>query len=285
MTILIFFKKQYLNGTQKIELEEKLSNLINENSKLKYYIDECQQTITQLKESETTYKEKAKKSHQIQNEKIVEVPVDRIIEKRIEVPVDRIIEKRIEVPIDRIIEKRIEVPIDRIIEKRVEVPVDRIVEKRIEVMVPIEHRVEVPVEIIKRVEVPVEVIKVVEIPKIIEKVIYKTIELPASTQKKEKSETVKKAGVPSPSKETIRILENRLSEVLNENEKIKNIREQKSPDMEAKLIFLSEENQRLKYELENRITTRQSQSVYRGNDFEHELSKYKFLVEVMKKFN
>ena len=70
-------------------------------------------------------------------EKIVEVPVDRIVE--VEVPVDRIVE--VEVPIDRIVE--VEVPVDRIVEVVKEVPVDRLVE--VIRVVPVE--VEVPVEI------------------------------------------------------------------------------------------------------------------------------------------
>ena len=55
-------------------------------------------------------------------EKIVEVPVDRIVE--VEVPVDRIVE--VEVPVDRIVE--VEVPVYRIVEVVKEVPVDRLVE-------------------------------------------------------------------------------------------------------------------------------------------------------------
>ena len=42
-------------------------------------------------------------------EKIVEKPVEKIVEKRVEVPVDRIIEKRIEVPVEKIVEKIVEV--------------------------------------------------------------------------------------------------------------------------------------------------------------------------------
>ena len=59
-------------------------------------------------------------------EKIVEVPVDRIVE--VEDPVDRIVE--VEVPVDRIVEVVKEVPVDRLVEVIREVPV--------EVEVPIE---------------------------------------------------------------------------------------------------------------------------------------------------
>ena len=53
-------------------------------------------------------------------EKIVEVPVEKIVEK--------IVEKRVEVPVEKIVEK--------IVEKRVEVPVEKIVEKIVEVEPP-----------------------------------------------------------------------------------------------------------------------------------------------------
>ena len=71
-------------------------------------------------------------------EKIVEVPVDRIVE--VEVPVDRIVE--VEVPVDRIVE--VEVPVDRIVEVVKEVPVDRLVEVIREVPVEVEVPVEIP---------------------------------------------------------------------------------------------------------------------------------------------
>ena len=69
-------------------------------------------------------------------EKIVEVPVEKIVEKivekRVEVPVEKIVEK--------IVEKRVEVPVEKIVEKivekRVEVPVEKIVEKIVEVEPP-----------------------------------------------------------------------------------------------------------------------------------------------------
>ena len=71
-------------------------------------------------------------------EKIVEVPVDRIVE--VEVPVDRIVE--VEVPVDRIVE--VEVPVDRIVEVVKEVPVDRLVEVIREVPVEVEVPIEIP---------------------------------------------------------------------------------------------------------------------------------------------
>ena len=62
-------------------------------------------------------------------EKIVEVPVEKIVEK--------IVEKRVEVPVEKIVEK--------IVEKRVEVPVEKIVEKIVEVPVAEPPRTEIVV--------------------------------------------------------------------------------------------------------------------------------------------
>ena len=44
---------------------------------------------------------------EIEVEKIVEVPVEKIVEKVIEVPVEKIVEKTIEVPVEKIIEKEV----------------------------------------------------------------------------------------------------------------------------------------------------------------------------------
>ena len=74
---------------------------------------------------------------------IVEVPVEKIIEK--EVPVEKIVERIVEVPVEKIVEK--EVPVEKVVEKIVEVPVEKIVEK----------------------EVPVE--KIVYVDKIVEKLV------------------------------------------------------------------------------------------------------------------
>ena len=69
-------------------------------------------------------------------EKIVEVPVEKIVEKEVikEVPVEKIVEKevRVEVPVEKIVEKEVikEVPVEKIVEKEVikEVPVIKEVE-------------------------------------------------------------------------------------------------------------------------------------------------------------
>ena len=62
-------------------------------------------------------------------------PEIKVVEKIVEVPVERIVEKVVvkEVPVERIVEKevRVEVPVEKIVEKEVikEVPVERIVER------------------------------------------------------------------------------------------------------------------------------------------------------------
>lgn len=73
-------------------------------------------------------------------EKIVDRPVDRIVEKVVEKivdrPVDRIVEKIVDRPVTKIVEKIVDRPVDRIVEKIVEKivdrPVDRIVEKLVD---------------------------------------------------------------------------------------------------------------------------------------------------------
>ena len=117
-----------------------------------------------------------------EKEKVVEIPMDRIVEKPvyIEVEKDRIVEKpiyievekerlvdrcievekevvvvkHVEVPVERIVERFVELPVEKIVEKFVEVPVDRIVEKLFEV--------EKEVVVVKHVEIPVERIVKIE---------------------------------------------------------------------------------------------------------------------------
>ena len=119
----------------------------------------------------------------VEREVRVEVPVEKIVERvvekevRVEVPVEKIVEKevRVEVPVEKIVE----VPVEKIVEKIVKVPVEKIVEKEVRVEVPVEKIVEKEV----RVEVPVEKIveKIVEVP--VEKIVEKVIEVvpPART--------------------------------------------------------------------------------------------------------
>jgi len=83
-------------------------------------------------------------------EKIVEVPVEKIVERPI------YIEKLVEKPI--YIEKIVEVEYEVIVEKRVEIPVERIVE------VPVEVTVEMPITVERIVEKPIYIEKIVERP-------------------------------------------------------------------------------------------------------------------------
>ena len=73
-----------------------------------------------------------------------ETPEVRVVEKVVEVPVEKIVEKkvRVEVPVEKVVEKivekevRVEVPVEKVVEKIVEVPVEKIVERVIEVVPP-----------------------------------------------------------------------------------------------------------------------------------------------------
>jgi predicted flap endonuclease-1-like 5' DNA nuclease len=98
-------------------------------------------------------------------EKVVEKPVDRIVEKRVDNPeqaariaqlsaevaviaglrgrikqledtppkvVEKIVEKVVEKPVEKIVEKVVEKPVEKIVEKIVEKPVDRVVEKKVD---------------------------------------------------------------------------------------------------------------------------------------------------------
>lgn len=69
-------------------------------------------------------------------EKIVEVPVEKVIERIVEVPVEVIktVEVIKEVPIEKIVERIVEVPVEKIVEKIV----DRVVEKPVEVIKTVE---------------------------------------------------------------------------------------------------------------------------------------------------
>ena len=104
---------------------------------------------TERRSEMRTFSNKKQEVEKIQKEKIVEIikeiPVPR--EKYVDVQVDVIVD----VPVERLIEK------EKIIEKRVEVPVEKVVERHIEEIV------EIPVE--KIIEVPVEVEKIVKVPR------------------------------------------------------------------------------------------------------------------------
>ncbi|XP_058984191.1 titin isoform X2 [Musca domestica] len=111
-------------------------------------------------------------------EKLVHVPkpyaVEKIVEKKVPYPVEKIVEKIVHVPVEKIVEKIIHIPkpypVERIVEKIVHVPVEKIVEKK--VPYPVEKVVHVPVE--KVVE------KIVHVPKpyAVEKIVNKLVAVP-----------------------------------------------------------------------------------------------------------
>ncbi len=98
-------------------------------------------------------RESEPKPEVVYKDKIVEVPVETVVEKIVEVPVETIVEKEVvkEVPVERIveIERVVEVPVER----RIEIPVERIVEVEKPVEVQVERRVDV--EKVVEVEKPV----------------------------------------------------------------------------------------------------------------------------------
>lgn len=129
----------------------------------------------------------AKEVRTITQEKIIDKPIylDNIVERIVQVPVDRIIEKVIdkivEVPIERIIERPVYV--DNLIQRVVEIPVQRLVEKPVERIIerPVyfDNIIEKPVAIERiverRVEIPVE--RFVEVPTYVDNIIQKTVEI------------------------------------------------------------------------------------------------------------
>ncbi|WWD10289.1 hypothetical protein V865_008424 [Kwoniella europaea PYCC6329] len=122
-----------------------------------------------------TAAKQAHKNASANKERVIEVPVERIVEveKIVEVPVDRIVE----VPVEKIVEVEKVVEVEKIVEIPKIVQVEKIVEKEIQkiVEVPVEKIVEVTVEKIVEVEKPVdrivEVEKIVEVTKIEEKIV------------------------------------------------------------------------------------------------------------------
>jgi len=132
---------------------------------------------------------------------IVEVPVERVVQKVVEVegkvvPIERVAERVVERPVQRLVEVEVQkvVQVDRVLEvpvmqekvvqvdRVVEVPViqEKVVPHVVEVEVPVEKLVEVPVEVVVEKVVPVEVEKCVEtrveVP--VEKVVEKLVEVP-----------------------------------------------------------------------------------------------------------
>jgi hypothetical protein len=113
-------------------------------------------------------------------EKIVQVPVERIIEniveKVIDVPMERVIERP--VYIDNIVHKQVEIPVHKTVEVHVEkvvevpvhvdniierpVPIERIVERKIEI--PVERIIDVPIYVDNIIHKQIDIVKEVEIP-------------------------------------------------------------------------------------------------------------------------
>lgn len=140
-------------------------------------------------------------------EKIVEVPVEKIVEvpveveKIIEVPVEvekiveveKEVEKIIEVPGETVyvevpgetivVEKEVPVEVEKIVTVEIPVEVEKIVEKIVEIEkeVPVETIIEKLVEVEKEVEVIKEVPVIVEVP--IEKVVTETVLVPVEVEK------------------------------------------------------------------------------------------------------
>ncbi|XP_065356345.1 uncharacterized protein LOC135950741 [Calliphora vicina] len=113
-------------------------------------------------------------------EKLIHVPkpyaVEKIVEKKVPYPVEKIVEKIIEKKVPYPVEKIIHVPVEKIVEKIVHIPKPYPVEKIVEkiVHVPVEKIVEkkVPYPVEKRVPYPVEKIVHVPVEKIVEKIVH-----------------------------------------------------------------------------------------------------------------
>lgn len=57
---------------------------------------------------------------EIEVEKVIEVPVEKVVEKIVEVPIEKIVEKTIEVPIEKIVEKEVYITNDEEVKKLTE---------------------------------------------------------------------------------------------------------------------------------------------------------------------
>lgn len=112
-------------------------------------------------------------------QRTVEVPVERyrenVTEKIIEIPLETIIERPVYV--DNLIEKIIDVPVKRLIEK----PVEKIVEKPIYIDHIIEHPVPVERVVEKIVEKPIE--KVIDVPVYVDNIIERVVETTREVEK------------------------------------------------------------------------------------------------------
>ncbi|MDE5991202.1 MAG: hypothetical protein K2H36_06450 [Clostridia bacterium] len=138
--------------------EEVLEKLVNKLQPVSSGVSDetILKVVTQSGQNDETIKQMLR-NQEMMMEKILELstnkPADtQVVEKIVEVPVEKVVEKevKVEVPVEKIVEVPVEV--EKVVEKevRVEVPVEKIVEKEVVK--------EVPVEVEKVVE------KIVEIP-------------------------------------------------------------------------------------------------------------------------
>jgi len=108
--------------------------------------------------------------------KIIEVPVEKIVEREVvrEVEVERIRERIVEVPVE--VERRVEVevPFEKI------VTVEQIVEKIVYKDVPVPVQMSNERVVVKEIPVPVEVLREVPVP--VERVMYKEVLVPVESR-------------------------------------------------------------------------------------------------------
>ncbi|XP_075151594.1 uncharacterized protein LOC142225668 [Haematobia irritans] len=119
-------------------------------------------------------------------EKIVKVPVEKLVHVPKPYPVEKIVEKKVPYAVEKVVEKIVHVPVEKVVEKIIHIPKPYPVEKIVEkiVHVPVEKVVEkkVPYPVEKIVHVPVEKIveKIVHVPKPfpVEKIVNKLVAVP-----------------------------------------------------------------------------------------------------------
>uniref|UniRef100_A0A1B0BLQ9 Uncharacterized protein n=1 Tax=Glossina palpalis gambiensis TaxID=67801 RepID=A0A1B0BLQ9_9MUSC len=142
-------------------------------------------------------------------EKVVHVPVEKIVEKIVHVPkpypVEKIVEKVVKIPVEKIVHVPKPYPVEKIVEKKVPYPVEKLVHVPVEKIV--EKKVPYPVE--KIVHVPIEKIveKIVHIPKPypVEKVVEKIVHVPVEKIIEKKVPVTVEKKVPYPVEKIVHI--------------------------------------------------------------------------------
>uniref|UniRef100_A0A1A9W5C6 Uncharacterized protein n=1 Tax=Glossina brevipalpis TaxID=37001 RepID=A0A1A9W5C6_9MUSC len=178
------------NGEEKFPIEENQSSSTVENydAPADKQLEDAHTEETQHFHSEEEKHEKSKKikikhhhhhhHHNHVKEIIKKVPEPYPVEKVVHVPVEKIVEKIVHVPkpypVEKIVEKVVKVPVEKIVHVPKPYPVEKIVEKK--VPYPVEKLVHVPVEKIVEKKVPYPVEKIVHVP--IEKVVEKIVHVP-----------------------------------------------------------------------------------------------------------